>query len=233
MPSGASTGAHEALELRDGDKSRYGGKGVKREEATGGSKALLRMHKYSKKSRAWSATLRWLHSGLAVLVSLQLGLGFGLAEIEGSLRQWLSLGHELIGLLVLGGCLFHLGWLAEGHDGGLRRLFPTACASWRALAEDGRGLLQGKLPLGGPRHGLPGLIQGLGLSLVTLQGLVGLAMFLAVSPAGELPGELAFLRTWHKALGWGVLGYFGLHLSLALCHLWRRDGVVAAILPWR
>ena len=28
VPSGASTGAHEALELRDGDKNRYGGKGV-------------------------------------------------------------------------------------------------------------------------------------------------------------------------------------------------------------
>jgi enolase len=30
VPSGASTGAHEAVELRDGDKARYGGKGVKR-----------------------------------------------------------------------------------------------------------------------------------------------------------------------------------------------------------
>ena len=30
VPSGASTGAHEALELRDGDKARYGGKGVKK-----------------------------------------------------------------------------------------------------------------------------------------------------------------------------------------------------------
>jgi enolase len=28
VPSGASTGVHEALELRDGDKHRYGGKGV-------------------------------------------------------------------------------------------------------------------------------------------------------------------------------------------------------------
>ena len=26
VPSGASTGVHEAVELRDGDKSRYGGK---------------------------------------------------------------------------------------------------------------------------------------------------------------------------------------------------------------
>src|SRR5260221_12165539 len=28
VPSGASTGQHEALELRDNDKARYGGKGV-------------------------------------------------------------------------------------------------------------------------------------------------------------------------------------------------------------
>ena len=30
VPSGASTGAHEAVELRDGDKSRYNGKGVQK-----------------------------------------------------------------------------------------------------------------------------------------------------------------------------------------------------------
>ncbi len=30
VPSGASTGAHEAVEMRDGDKKRYGGKGVRK-----------------------------------------------------------------------------------------------------------------------------------------------------------------------------------------------------------
>ena len=30
VPSGASTGEHEAVELRDGDKKRYGGKGTLR-----------------------------------------------------------------------------------------------------------------------------------------------------------------------------------------------------------
>src|SRR4051795_4432023 len=30
VPSGASTGAHEAVELRDGDTKRYGGKGVRK-----------------------------------------------------------------------------------------------------------------------------------------------------------------------------------------------------------
>lgn len=44
VPSGASTGVHEALELRDGDKKRYGGKGVlKAVENVNGpiSKALM------------------------------------------------------------------------------------------------------------------------------------------------------------------------------------------------
>ena len=30
VPSGASTGTREAVELRDGDKARYGGKGVRK-----------------------------------------------------------------------------------------------------------------------------------------------------------------------------------------------------------
>jgi len=30
VPSGASTGEHEAVELRDGDKNRYSGKGVQK-----------------------------------------------------------------------------------------------------------------------------------------------------------------------------------------------------------
>src|SRR3712207_5166554 len=30
VPSGASTGEHEAWELRDGDKARFGGKGVRK-----------------------------------------------------------------------------------------------------------------------------------------------------------------------------------------------------------
>ena len=41
VPSGASTGEREALELRDGDKSRYNGKGVRkaRPEQTSASTA--------------------------------------------------------------------------------------------------------------------------------------------------------------------------------------------------
>ena len=50
VPSGASTGAHEAVELRDGDKARFGGKGVRKAvdavngeifDALGGMSSLL------------------------------------------------------------------------------------------------------------------------------------------------------------------------------------------------
>ena len=34
VPSGASTGAHEAMELRDGEKNRYMGKGVQKAVAS-------------------------------------------------------------------------------------------------------------------------------------------------------------------------------------------------------
>src|SRR6204780_3020976 len=38
VPSGASTGEHEALELRDGDKKRYLGKGVSKAVANANTK---------------------------------------------------------------------------------------------------------------------------------------------------------------------------------------------------
>jgi enolase len=42
VPSGASTGAHEAVEKRDGDKSRYGGKGVREAGGRGQQRDLRR-----------------------------------------------------------------------------------------------------------------------------------------------------------------------------------------------
>jgi enolase len=52
VPSGASTGEREALELRDGDKSRYGGKGVRKAVANvnGEIAQALTGHAYDQKS---------------------------------------------------------------------------------------------------------------------------------------------------------------------------------------
>ncbi|KPJ51448.1 MAG: enolase [Dehalococcoidia bacterium DG_22] len=43
VPSGASTGVHEALELRDGDADRYGGKGVLKAVANVGQEIALKL----------------------------------------------------------------------------------------------------------------------------------------------------------------------------------------------
>ena len=52
VPSGASTGEREALELRDGDKSRYGGKGVRKAVANinGEIAQALQGHTYDQQS---------------------------------------------------------------------------------------------------------------------------------------------------------------------------------------
>ena len=42
VPSGASTGSNEACELRDGDKSKWGGKGQLGYRTVGNSNALIR-----------------------------------------------------------------------------------------------------------------------------------------------------------------------------------------------
>src|SRR3989441_669105 len=45
VPSGASTGEHEAVELRDGDQKRFGGKGVlEAEERERGHRSTTRGH---------------------------------------------------------------------------------------------------------------------------------------------------------------------------------------------
>ena len=56
VPSGASTGAHEAVELRDGDKGRYGGKGVPRRSMRSMARSSTRCPAWMPKSRSRSTT---------------------------------------------------------------------------------------------------------------------------------------------------------------------------------
>ena len=54
VPSGASTGAHEAVELRDGDKSRWGGKGVGKAVATSTARSPTRSSAATPRTRPGS-----------------------------------------------------------------------------------------------------------------------------------------------------------------------------------
>ncbi|TAK15351.1 MAG: phosphopyruvate hydratase [Acidobacteria bacterium] len=57
VPSGASTGTREALELRDGDKSRYGGKGVRKAVAHVNGEIASALIGHAADLRAIDATL--------------------------------------------------------------------------------------------------------------------------------------------------------------------------------
>src|SRR5437763_16232736 len=52
VPSGASTGEHEAWELRDGDKKRYGGKGVTKAVANGDEKTAAAIEGWGARDQA-------------------------------------------------------------------------------------------------------------------------------------------------------------------------------------
>ena len=64
VPSGASTGAHEAVELRDGDKERYGGKGVEKAVEPSTARSPTR-------SSAWMPRTRRLDTALIELDGTQ------------------------------------------------------------------------------------------------------------------------------------------------------------------
>lgn len=57
MPSGASTGTREALELRDGDRARYGGKGVRQAVAHVNREIAAALNGHAADQRAVDATM--------------------------------------------------------------------------------------------------------------------------------------------------------------------------------
>ncbi len=54
VPSGASTGAHEAVELRDGDTARYLGKGVRRRSTRSTARSPMPARAWTPKTSAIS-----------------------------------------------------------------------------------------------------------------------------------------------------------------------------------
>ena len=58
IPSGASTGEHEAWELRDGNKNRFGGKGVKKAVTNVNEKIAPALDYYGSNASASAAARR-------------------------------------------------------------------------------------------------------------------------------------------------------------------------------
>ncbi len=185
-------------------------------------------------SKGWSKTSRWLHFLLAITVTAQLFLSLVMEEPgEGEgLEKWAFIAHELFGLAALSVVILKWFWLMGGHDGGVGRLFPWDRAGLGRVWEDFSGLFSGRLPEGGPRKGLPALIQGFGLLSVTFQGTTGFVIFTLIPPQGKLPESFEWLLEMHETGGALVWLYWYLHVGMALFHTWRRDSLLRRISPF-
>ena len=102
VPSGASTGEHEALELRDGDKSRYGGKGVlKAVSAVNGAIAEALIGEYAlnqkaidEKMLALDGTAHKSNLGANAILGVSLAVAKAAAESVGlPLYQYIGGAH--------------------------------------------------------------------------------------------------------------------------------------------
>jgi len=178
--------------------------------------------------------VRWLHLGLAFSVTLQLFLSLVMeepGEAQG-LEAWAFVAHEFFGLTSFSLAILHWVWILAGYDGGWRHLLPYHHAGLQALWRDFQGLLALRFPEGGPRPGLPGLVEGLGLSVVTAQGALGFAIFTLLSPEGDLPEPYEWLAEGHEALGTLVWIYWFGHAGMAVLHRLAGDQVVKRISPF-
>lgn len=173
----------------------------------------------------WSLPTRWLHIGLALTVTAQLFISLIMEPPTHQGASALAYGayeiHEAVGLAAVAIVLAHWLWstLSRG-DGGLSHLFPWSEEAWAEVKADLAALMNRRLPEGGPRGGLPGLVHGLGFLAVTGMALTGAVLF-AIFPEQGRPGPTAhWFQEIHEFMSNFVWAYWYGHVGLALLHRW-------------
>jgi cytochrome b561 len=171
----------------------------------------------------WSLPTRWLHLGLALTVSLQLLISLVMEppdeEHAGALARAAFEAHEAVGLTAVVIVVLHWLWSATGKaDGGLAHLFPWSGAAWVEVKTDVAGLMKRRLPQGGPRGGLPGLVHGLGFLAVTAMALTGVVLFVIFPESGKPDNTVNLIAEIHSLISNLVWAYWGGHFAMAFMH---------------
>ena len=170
----------------------------------------------------WSLPTKFLHIGLVLTVTAQLFTSLAMDEPDdfgSGIGKALYEMHEIIGLTALAIVVLHWIWsLANYADGGFKHLFPWGKGERKQVVEDIKGLARFKMPDGGIRGGLPGLIHGLGLLAVTAAAMSG-GMYFLLAPEYGSPGFLAEgFEELHEGMATLVWVYWVTHGSIALLH---------------
>ncbi len=180
----------------------------------------------------WNRGTRWLHGGLAVTVTLQLLLSLvmqapGDGPPPAGLPALLFEAHEFVGLTALAIVLLHWGWSLFAADGAaLRHLFPLSRDARAEVVAELRALLRGRLPEGGPRGGLPGLVHGLGLLAVTGAAVSGAVIFALLPEAAPPPAPAHTVMEAHSFIAFFVWSYWAGHVALAVIHQFAGHGTL-------
>ncbi|MBU2753170.1 cytochrome b/b6 domain-containing protein [Acidithiobacillus sp. CV18-2] len=187
---------------------------------------------------AWPSQLKWLHAALAVLVTFQLFSQLKMHAI------WKHVGvapyqHVLYWAHMLLGTMTFLVILLFWHQIFLSRdlrlhLFPYVGVHRGRIWDDLRHSLRGVLPEGGMRGGLPGLVHGLGILVVTAMGLSGILMFyLILSAHGVKPAATyyEFPKSIHSLVANLLWAYWGGHIAMALLHALKNPRILRIFVP--
>lgn len=171
----------------------------------------------------WSVQTRWLHMGLAATVTLQLAISLIMEPPDeksaSALARAAFEAHEAVGIAAVIVVLAHWLWiLASRADGGLARLFPWRGAAWAEVKSDAVGLMSRRLPEGGARGGLPGLVHGLGFLAVTGMAVTGALLFVLFPETGKPGATAEFFADIHSFISNFVWVYWGGHVALAFLH---------------
>lgn len=182
----------------------------------------------------WSLPTRWLHIGLAVTVTAQLFISLimepPIHQDASALAHGAYQVHEAVGLAALAIVLAHWLWtMIAKADGGRAHLFPWRGEALAAVKGDIAALMNRRLPDGGPRGGLPGLVHGLGFLAVSGMAMTGAVLFEIFPDAGR-PGPIAHgFKEVHQFLANFVWAYWYGHVGLALLHKWSGHPNVKAM----
>lgn len=172
----------------------------------------------------WDWVTRFLHFGLAITVTLQLFNSLIIEKPEpghplSGFEAFMLDIHEWLGMAALAIVLLHWAWSLWGLGGyGARHLLPWNREGRTEVATGLREIFKGRLPSGGPKDKLAGLIHGLGLLAVLGIAATGAVLFFFMPEDGKLTMITGAASELHEFISIFVWIYWGGHVGMALLH---------------